>query len=77
MRIRVYCAVDDHAGRKPKLALVDASNRYRVRVEHNGHEYELAIDSQNHLTLREPEGRPLIIQPRASNEVRINAEPWK
>lgn len=77
MRIKVFSPVDEHAGKPPVLELDDASVKYRVRVWHRDAWFELAVDSQNRLTLRQVDGRQLIVEPRASNEVRIDAEKWR
>jgi hypothetical protein len=76
MRVKVYSHVDEHAGKPPLLDLNDGACKYRVRIWHDGAEYEIAPDSENKLVLHVVGGRQLEIKPRASNEVRISAERW-
>jgi hypothetical protein len=73
MRIRISSAIADMNHEKPAFEATNADLMLRVRVEHDGVKYELCVDRDNHLTLRALDGAVLVLEPAASNEMRIDA----
>lgn len=73
MRIKVYSYVDEHAKKPPAFEAVNADVRLRVRVEHDGQLYELAVVN-NKLELIAIGGPQLVLRPRASNLVHVEVD---
>lgn len=69
MKITIYKPTDVVGLRGNPITVDDSSSR--VTVEHNGHRFDLSIDNEGRLVLRERNGHQMLVLPMARNTVEL------
>lgn len=76
MRIQVLSFVDLHAGKPPRFEVDDVKNNLRIRVQHDGAWYDLAVENDGRLKLSAVGGPGLVLRPEASNTMAVDVDEW-
>lgn len=71
MKISIYKPTDVVGLRGSPIEVDD--DHSHVTVEHNGHRFDLSLDNEGRLVLRERNGHQLLVLPQACNTVELRA----
>lgn len=71
MKISIYKPTDVPGLRGNPITVDEPHNH--VTVEHNGHRFDLSLDNEGRLILRERNGHQLLVLPQACNTVELRA----
>lgn len=75
MKIQVLSFAEVHDGRGPRFEVDDVRDYLRVRVQHEGAWYDLAVEGGK-LKLSAVGGPGLVLRPEASNLMVVDVDDW-